>query len=279
MLRRPEILRCRLLPCAGFSLVELLVVVAVIGGLAAFLLPALTSAKQRAQATQCLGNSRQLAIALHLYTDEANDWLPPNPDLPSDAAWVQGDMTNPDEATNTFFLTDPSQAKLAPYGIVAGVYKCPADPTAHVRSVSMNQAVGTKPDPPLAPVNGPWLNGVGTHIANSPWKTYGRLADMTAPVPAQLWVFTDEDPNSINDASFAVAMTLPTKWVDWPATQHGYSSSLSFADGHSENHRWHDGRTRLMNGSQVVSARPQPANADILWLQAHTSARSGGGLP
>ena len=55
---------------AGFSLLELLVVIAVISVLAALLLPVLSRAKQKAKDIQCLSNERQIALSYHLALDE-----------------------------------------------------------------------------------------------------------------------------------------------------------------------------------------------------------------
>lgn len=54
----------------GFTLVELLVVIAVIATLAGLLLPALSSAKQKAYSIQCTSNVRQLALGVQLYVQD-----------------------------------------------------------------------------------------------------------------------------------------------------------------------------------------------------------------
>ena len=60
----------------GFTLVELLVVIAVVAILAALLLPALGKAKENAKRSACLGNLKQINVALLLYADDSNDTSP-----------------------------------------------------------------------------------------------------------------------------------------------------------------------------------------------------------
>lgn len=74
----------------GFTLVELLVVIAVIGILVALLLPALREAQERARRASCMGQIRQMQFAMVMYSDNSDGYLPARHNR-YHATWVPGD--------------------------------------------------------------------------------------------------------------------------------------------------------------------------------------------
>ena len=279
----------------GFTLIELLVVIAIIAILAAMLLPALSAAKQRAQGIQCMNNKRQLCLAWKMYANDYNGNLVVNEsgvgavDVFPNSEWVAGWLDyngNPDD-TNTDYLINPTYAKLADYmGRTAPAYKCPADQSCNfgatgiprVRSTSMNAAVG-------ADTSATGLANSGNWIKYPTYEVYQKESQIITPGPADLWIFLDESPDSINDGSFAVQMpasSQATTWIDVPAKYHGNACGFTFADGHAEIHKWlNPGNIPTVTYTTLVKTGiPELGDPDILWVAKRTSApSSGAGLP
>lgn len=300
-------------PPAAFTLTEMLVVIAIIGILAALILPALSKSKQKSQGIYCLSNGKQMITALTMYTSDFHDLFPPNPDdanvIPGHN-WCSGRAGRGGAAEfNPDILRDPARSLLIPYlGNNISVFHCPgdtriglyegSDPTMKGKSVpasrtfSMSQAVGTICQgfdetgarvgsaahwgAPALSVNGPWLDNNQHHRRDSPWHTYGKFSAIADPGPAGLWVFVDENDQQLNDAAFAFGMR-ETIWYDLPGQYHNGGCGFAFADGHSESHTWLYHTPRQGKGSW------RTANAadlnDWLWMRQRTSANISGTMP
>src|SRR5580658_9406408 len=116
----------------GFTLIELMVVIAIIGILAALLLPAFAHSKQEAQGILCLNSGHQMMVALTLYGGDNTDYLPPNPDdgnLIPGHNWCCGNASigGPDEF-NPDILLDSTRSLFIPYlANQASLFHCPGD--------------------------------------------------------------------------------------------------------------------------------------------------------
>ena len=64
----------------GFTLIELLVVIAIIALLVSILLPSLNKAKDLAKSAVCMGNMHHIGLAIPMYVNDYNGWLPPYTD-------------------------------------------------------------------------------------------------------------------------------------------------------------------------------------------------------
>ena len=190
----------------AFTLVELLVVIAVIALLAALLLPALAGAKEKGRQAACINNVRQQALAVFMYAQDQNDLLPP----------VAYTDTNGDDVTWPTLLD--------PYiNYVSKTHLCPSDRSSKQSSFGLNELAFVDLTDP-APT-GP------RHLAEFllPTKTVmmgdlGTENDLKTPRPDTIkMVAPDSDINDDADAR--------------PVARHSDRCDLGFMDGHGEHLR------------------------------------------
>jgi prepilin-type N-terminal cleavage/methylation domain-containing protein/prepilin-type processing-associated H-X9-DG protein len=248
----------------AFTLIELLVVLAVIGILAALLLPALSAAKTKATGAACLNNLKQLQICWQLYVDDHGGRVPPNRSVLTNGAWRStpdswiGSSSAPHDET-----TLPIKQGLLfqyDYNRAMGIYHCPAD-RSHVRNLA-GQTLG------MPRTRSYSMSGCVGGRTNEVQTTVQRFAAI--PFPSRLFVFIDEHEDSIDDAHFLTWPAPDDRWVNLPAGRHGQTGVLSFADGHAERWKWRC--TKQFKAKQSYWKRAEnPADlADLRRLQAAT---------
>lgn len=240
----------------------------------------------------CLNNTKQLGLAWEVYADEHNGLLAYNvgggglrgiaPDTLLN--WVGNimdwDSTHPDN-TNIATIT---QASLGYYAGSPRIYRCPSDHvlsndqrtngwSGRIRSYSMNAMVGDAGE----------VSKSGFNENNPSYVQFFKVTSI--PNPAKIFIFLDEHPDSINDGYFLnkwpyikPGASQPDDddwlWIDLPGSYHNGGANFSFADGHSEYHRWQNASTKQPNQPESVNLPlwvPKPERADLYWTLGHMS--------
>lgn len=252
----------------GFTLVELLVVISIIALLVSILLPALHNARSQALTASCLSHQKSLignwftfamdhdGIMMRGYAGSSIDganWV----HAPQD---INGDY-DPTLLENK--LRGIEKGLMFDYAGKTDVYRCPAarNATEGVDATSFRT----------------YSIAEGMNGGNVPTPIYSKIHR-----PGSKYVFVEHISLDLDFTTGSIRgwnlggweIIIPSspfngRWVDRVSVFHNGKSTLSFADGHAEIHRWVDDRTFEIKGfwSGQDSGELHLDNPDYLYMQ------------
>ena len=245
--------------CSAFTLIELLIVIAVIALLLAIFIPALHLAKAKARQVACLSNLRRLQTGAKLYSMDYDGYLLPNrhvynigtgePSVGWDDSmtWCAGLAPHD---TNTENI---ERGLLFPYNRSTKIYRCPADMSRvktlegqllsmrRTRSYNLSQSI----------------NGYPYDNRKFYPPSFTKVHEINDPSPACCLFFVGVHEDSILESHFGIPPRGPTyrrkrpQWWDLPAGRHSQGGCFSFADGHVERWPWVKPKIFIERGQYV----------------------------
>jgi prepilin-type N-terminal cleavage/methylation domain-containing protein/prepilin-type processing-associated H-X9-DG protein len=235
----------RYLDFHAFTLIELLIVIAIIGILAGLLLPAVGRAQAKSQSSICQSNLRQIVLAWIVYAEDNDDRLAGSiavDGVNQRGSWVLGNARLDRTASNI------TAGLIFPYVPDARAYRCPSDRSTVEKEKSLLRTRSYT-------LNG-WMNSSQWEGGNS-WGPENfknmprKLSQILRPAPSGTFVFIDENEKSIDDGlwntppSALIAPGVPVlrldadaRWGNLPTDRHNGGANVAFADSHVVSHKW-----------------------------------------
>ena len=205
----------RMKPVHGFTLIELLVVIAIIAILAAILLPALNSARERGRTASCLNNQKQFALAMTMYAADNDGRIPTT------------------RNTNDFRVPGYWNIQIYNYaGKDSAVFTCPSYTGEKLDNASANFKV---------------VNGGTDEFFSGSYGCNGRMTTPNDSNPGHTVIQKLDNPNGtvplIFDITGPSINTQPHRLLVEPthsdgkysyARRHSNGGTISFSDGRAE---------------------------------------------
>ena len=290
----------------GFTLIELLVVIAIIAILAAILLPVLQQAIQRAKATSCMNNMKQLQTGSILYASDNNDSLPGNEGHPgfsagghlfdgsaqaigmgkNDPDWVAGSFQTLDTpgtgdspagcSTNTLLLgTGPSvdpvtgwtiNGSIGAYAKSPGCYKCPAD-ILGIDPTSHQPRVRSCSENGFCGTTAWEASDKSSEVGSGNFALFRKYSDFRGSLGASdCFTFLDENPLSLNDGFFLVFESNP------PSSLKQIGDRPAVNHGNSTSFAYADGHAALKKWHDTfLNINNSQILSDVIWEETHAT--------
>lgn len=235
------------LPPPGFTLIELLVVIAIIALLAAILLPVFAQARERARATACLSNTKQLGTAIQIYTQDYDDHL-----------FFYASTASPSQSRTGAVITSSQKNVerwwnlLMPYIKSNSVYTCPSD-----SNPTLSNDVNGNPTIPRSFIACRSAEGLGLGQISDPAETIvimDKWDQNSAGVVGDSWI---EAFNG--DFDFDTGPGVDSARMFKAGNRHHGFANCVFFDGHAKEEAAADIQSsKDLTGCNLIASYPVP---------------------